>query len=737
MRRNQSESAPIEKLSLLASIASDWWWEMDADLRFSAVSDGFSKAFGALTPAAIDGHRVTLAHIDDLVHRRPFRDVETVVIDSRGVSRTVAVSGAPLIDADGTFKGYIGSGREIRPSPGKDNFRLLFVNSPLPMWVYSVETLRFLEVNDALVAKYGYSRDEFLSMTLREMRPPEDMERLTQWLQLSASDRLRVNEWRHRRKDGQVVDVDVFLREIDFNGEPARLAVIIDISARKEAERQTERIFETSQDVIHVTDGFGKFMRVSPSSQTVLGYGPEELIDRNAQDFIFAEDLELIRNEMRAARRGSVARNFQCRYIHKDGHAVTLAWMSVWSAQDRRHFFIGRDMTEHNRTEEQLRQAQKMEAVGQLTGGVAHDFNNILTVVMANAEALQEDVSRDPELLGRLGAIVAATQRAADLTRHLLAFSRKQLLRPQRTNINALVSGIGRLLGRTLGEHIEISSVLADDLWDTDIDRAQLESALLNLSINARDAMPDGGRLLIETRNAVLDEDYVALNPDALAGDYVTISVTDTGTGIPADVLARVYEPFFTTKEVGKGTGLGLSMVYGFIQQSRGHVKIHSELGRGTTINLYLARSSGEAEAAAAREKRPMPRGSERVLVVEDNAQVRAAVVDQLQGLGYSVAEAPDGTAGRAAFETMTRPYDLLLTDVAMPGPINGKILADEVAQRWPLTRIVFMSGYAEDAVGHDGLLDEGVLLLNKPFTKGDLAQILRQALDDPPLGDA
>ncbi|MCX7363732.1 MAG: PAS domain S-box protein, partial [Alphaproteobacteria bacterium] len=535
---------------------------------------------------------------------------------------------------------------------------------------------------------------------------------------------------------GQVGDVDVFLREIDFNGEPARLAVIIDISARKEAERQTERIFETSQDVIHVTDGFGKFMRVSPSSETVLGYASEELIGRNAQDFIFAEDLELIRNEMRAARRGSVARNFRCRYTHKDGHAVSLAWMAVWSAQDRRHFFIGRDMTEHNRTEEQLRQSQKMEAVGQLTGGVAHDFNNILTVVMANAEALQEDSSRDPELLGRLRAIVAATQRAADLTRHLLAFSRKQLLRPQRTNINALVSGIGRLLGRTLGEHIEISSILADDLWGAEIDRAQLESALLNLSINARDAMPEGGDLLIETRNATLDENYVALNPDAIAGDYVMISVTDTGTGIAPEVLARVYEPFFTTKEVGKGTGLGLSMVYGFIKQSKGHVKIHSELGRGTTVNLYLTRSSSEAEVAVARERQPMPRGSERILVVEDNAEVRAAVVDQLQSLGYSVTEAPDGVPGLATFETMAPPCDLLLTDISMPGAVNGRALADEVGQRWPLTRVVFMSGYAEEAILDGGEFGEGVLLLNKPFSKRELAHILRQALDDTPIGD-
>ena len=503
-------------------------------------------------------------------------------------------------------------------------------------------------------------------------------------------------------------------------------------ASRNEALRRSERIFETSQDVILVTDGYGRCVQVSPSSAKTLGYRPEEMVGRGAQDFIFPDDLEGTRNDMRESRRGRAARNFRCRYTHKDGHIVSLVWMATWSEADHLHYFIGRDMTDYERSEEQLRQAQKMEAVGQLTGGIAHDFNNILMVIMANAEALEEDEKLDPSVRDRIEGIGSAAQRAADLTRQLLAFSRKQALRPQRTNINDLVTVTGKLLRRTLGERIEIESILADDLWTVAIDRAQLEAALVNLSINARDAMPNGGRLLIETENVELDLDYAAGNAEVVAGDYVMLAVTDTGKGMPPNVLDKVFEPFFTTKEPGKGTGLGLSMVYGFIKQSNGHIKIYSEVGHGTSIKLYLPRNDSDQKEAAVRQSLPMPGGSERILVVEDDSQVRSSVLGQLQSLGYAVVTASDGMAGLAALETAPQPYDLLLTDVVMPGRLNGKGLAEEAIRRWPKTKVVFMSGYTEDAIVHQGQLDPGVLLLNKPFRKIDLAQILRQALDGP-----
>jgi signal transduction histidine kinase len=391
---------------------------------------------------------------------------------------------------------------------------------------------------------------------------------------------------------------------------------------------------------------------------------------------------------------------------------------------------LTQELAERIRLEAQLVQSQKMEAVGQLTGGVAHDFNNILMVILSNADALVEDENFEPRVLTRLEEIIKATERAADLTRSLLAFSRKLPLRPQSTDINDLVLATGKFLRPTLGAQVEIETFLAPDLWTVNVDRAQFESALVNLCINARDAMPQGGRLLIETSNVVLDDDDVERKPDARPGPYAMAAVTDTGSGIPQDALARVFEPFFTTKEVGKGTGLGLSMVHGFVKQSGGHIEIYSEEGAGTVIRIYLPRIEGFRADEASEAARAMPRGSERILVVEDDAQVRAAVVLQLQSLGYLLAQASDAAAGLAAFEAAAPPYDLLLTDIIMPGKFNGKALANAVTSRWPNTRVLFMSGYSERAIVHDGRLDPGVQLLTKPFRKIELAETIRRCLD-------
>ena len=407
--------------------------------------------------------------------------------------------------------------------------------------------------------------------------------------------------------------------------------------------------------------------------------------------------------------------------------------MAVWSEPDREHYFIGRDMTDYDHTEQQLRQAQKMEAVGQLTGGVAHDFNNILMVIMANVENLQEDGRLHPELGKQVGRISDAAQRAADLTRQLLAFSRKQALLPRPTNINQLVSATAKLLHRTLGEQVQLELSLADDVWDAEIDRAQLE-------LGHRQPLHQCPRCHVRwrapghrDRNATRPEDLAVLAAEGAVGEFVMLKVTDTGAGIPAGVLARVFEPFFTTKPVGKGTGLGLSMVYGFIKQSKGHVRIDSEVGRGTSISLFLPKSAIRQGDAAAGQRAPVSRGKEQILVVEDDEAVRVSVLNQLRSLGYAASEAADGDAALAAFQAATRPFDLLLTDLIMPGVVNGKALADEVKSRWPDTRIIIMTGYAEDPIINHGRLDAGVLLLNKPFRKSELAQAVRQVLDRAP----
>jgi PAS domain S-box-containing protein len=495
-------------------------------------------------------------------------------------------------------------------------YRLLFDANPFPMAVVHRQSGAFLAVNAAAVERYGWSLEEILAMNIADLRPPGEAPRprAIKPAGKPATGAAAFAARRHRRKDGTVIEVEVTTRAIEFEGQPASLALAVDV-------------------------------------------------------------------------------------------------------------------TERNRVEEQLRQSQKMEAVGQLTGGIAHDFNNLLTVVIANLEALEEDDHLGPAGKIHLEGIGGAADRAAELTRQLLAFSRKQPLRAQVTVLNELVAGTVKLLRRSLSTQIEINTVLAAGLWAVDVDRAQLETALVNLCLNARDAMPGGGKLLIETQNATLDEDYAVHNPDVVAGDYAMLAVTDTGIGMSPGVLARVYDPFFTTKEVGKGTGLGLSMVYGFIKQSNGHIKVYSEPGRGTTFKLFLPRTAQASDQATPVEKPAMPRGDERVLVVEDEPAVRASIVGQLASLGYDVAQAADGAAGLAAFEAASRPYDLLLTDVLMPG-MDGKALAAVVAERWPATRIVFMSGYAESAIVHHGNIDAGVLLLSKPFRKSELARTVRQALD-------
>ncbi len=735
-----------------------------------------------------------------------------------------------------------------------------------------------------------------------------------------------------------------------------------------------------------MVDGQGNFIRISPSLEQILGYRPEELVGRNAGSFVYPPDLDPVRAEMRAARREGGRRNFECRYVHKDGHVVTLWWTGVWSAPEEQFFFIGRDVTDRvemerrvredasrlalaveiseiglantdpgdtaatvnaqfneiyglprdntearfgdwvrqihpedrdrvageikrslslgeryrgefrinrrdtgaeawvraavqaepgpdggpgrvlavsrditgrkenerrirddaarlalaveisemglavagsasepartdaqfNRiyglppdqaeigageflrlihpedrdgvaagllaviragglyrgefrfkradtgaerwvrvatqivpgeigrpgrfvgahlditdlrtTQQQLQHAQRMEAIGNLTGGMAHDFNNLLGVIIGNLDMLAESAklsSDDGELLTE--ALDAAT-RGADLIRRLLAFSRRQPLQPRQIAVNEMVSGIVGLLGRTLGENIPISLELAPDIWPVRVDPAQLEASLVNLATNARDAMPDGGRLMIATANRHLDADYAAGHAELTAGDYAMIEVSDTGTGIPAEIVARIFEPFFTTKEVGKGTGLGLSMVFGFVKQSGGHVNVYSEPGAGTTFRLYLPRDSEAASRLSPRPRplRPARAGDgETVLIVEDNAGMRLVVRRQLVELGYKVVEADNAAA---ALDILARQkVALVFSDVVMPGGMNGIALAKKAIADWPGLKIILTSGFPDTR-----LRDEvaNIRLLSKPYRRADLAAAVREALE-------
>jgi signal transduction histidine kinase/ActR/RegA family two-component response regulator len=391
--------------------------------------------------------------------------------------------------------------------------------------------------------------------------------------------------------------------------------------------------------------------------------------------------------------------------------------------------FVLRAIKDREQAELQLLQAQKMEAVGQLTGGVAHDFNNILTVIIGSVEYLADLVKDDPQARRMADSVRAAAERGADLTKNLLAFARRQPLRPAVVDLNTLVSETDQLLRRTLGEPVELVTRLGREVWPTEVDPSQLQTALVNLALNARDAMPNGGRLTIETQNAVLDAAYARHNADVTPGDYVMLAVSDSGAGIPKSDLERVFEPFFTTKEAGKGSGLGLSMVYGLTKQSGGHIKIYSEVGQGTTVRLYLprGRTAGTADAAAATAKE-IVMGSETILVVEDDPLVREFVVGQLDALGYATEVAENAAEALARLDKMER-VDLLFCDVILTGGVNGKQLADEAVRRKPGLKVLFTSGYTEDAIMHNGRLDPGVLLLTKPYRMADLARMVRLAI--------
>lgn len=506
-----------------------------------------------------------------------------------------------------------------------------------------------------------------------------------------------------------------------------------DITDTKAAKTINLRIFEKSLDLILVTDSKGTLIRISPSVYAILGYKPEELVGRNAVEFIHADDLEATREEMRLARRGLVSRNFESRYLHKDGQIVRLTWTGMWVAEENQHFFIGHDMTERVKLEQELRQSQKMEAIGQLTGGLAHDYNNLLTVILGNAELLAESLTDRPALLPLAQATVDAADRSAVLTQRLLAFGRRQALDAKATDLNQLVTGMMDLVRMTVGEQIDIDLALGDEPWIVKVDRGQLETAVLNLVVNARDAMQKTGTLRIETGKASFDDEAASISPEIKTGNFMMLAVSDNGAGMSPETLSRVFEPFFTTKDTGKGTGLGLSMVYGFVKQSGGHISIYSEQGIGTSVKLYFPPVDREAaeHLAVANAKDELLTGTESVLLVEDEPSVRINTERQLVLLGYKVIAAASGNEALQLYENGFRP-DLLLTDVIMAGGMNGRELAERLTRLSPETRVLFMSGYTAGVLANVGNgIPEGTHFLGKPFRRSQLARAVRETLEE------
>ncbi len=503
-------------------------------------------------------------------------------------------------------------------------------------------------------------------------------------------------------------------------------------AALRESEQRFKDMAEVSADWFWEMDADLRFTYMSPSIAS-LGATPEDFVGKTRADLLGSrydpdnldEQDQLLKahKAFRGVERQSDismrwTRNSAIPLFSEDGEFMGYRGTSS-------------DITDQKDHEEQARQSQKMEAVGQLTGGVAHDFNNLLAVIMGNAEIIQ-DRRRRGEAFNEamIETILRSAGRGAELTHRLLAFSRRQVLEPKLIDLSAVLPDIIVILRRTLGETIELKMLEAPELWACEADPGQLENALLNLAINARDAMPQGGILTIETSNIDLGEEYTATEDDLIPGEYVMLAVSDTGTGMTDETLAHVFEPFYTTKDVGRGSGLGLSMVFGFAKQSGGHVTIYSEVGVGTTVKLYLPRASrATAEAAATVSLDPQGGQGERVLVVEDDEDVRVLAVEMLGSLGYDVLQAEDGASALALLGSEPN-ISLLLTDVVLPGGVSGPKIAEQAAEIVADIRILYMSGYTENAVVHHGRLDDGVSLLQKPFTRNALAGKIRTALD-------
>ncbi len=699
-------------------------------------------------------------------------------VDLRRPTGTIVteVVHVPHCGSDGRVVGFYAVVRDITDRKvaeralveSEERFRSIANSAPVPIWVSRLDGLRAF-VNDAYVKFLGVPFEQALNFDWRKALHSEDLPRIMNEQRAGeASRRPFALEARYRRGDGE-------WRWLRSESQPrwgpagehiGFIGVAYDITASKTAEQNLTQLNETLERrieerttqlaatqaliwtffqhspechavMLETEQGQFRYEAANPATLRLYGRTREEVVGYTIDEVFGAENAAEV-NRFLAACLSSGA---PYRYERMQGDAIIEAIATPVpheAGADRRLVVSARDVTERRRLEQQLRQAQKMEAVGQLTGGVAHDFNNLLTLVLGGLDAIGRQTRRleSTPAVARIerarDMAMQGVQRATALTSRLLAFSRQQALAPQPLDANKLVAGLCDLLRRTIGEAINLETVLAGGLWRTFADPNQLENAILNLALNARDAMPGGGKLTIETMNSSLDSAYIAtLTEPVTPGQYVMIAVADTGVGMDRATRERAFDPFFTTKEVGKGTGLGLSQVYGYARQSSGHVKIYSELGEGTTVKIYLPRHLG-ADDAEIEARGPAGQvaltGEESILVVEDDDGLRAYTREILQELGYRVLEAGNGVA---ALEILDSEHvDLMLSDVVMPGGLNGRQLADEASRRRAGLKVLFMTGYTRNAIVHHGRLDAGVQMITKPFTFDELAAKVRERLD-------
>ena len=611
------------------------------------------------------------------------------------------------------------------------------------MFVYDTRTQAVLTANPAMVDLLGYSIEALTRFTLRDLFPPEVSEEAEREY---GSGEPRPPQpgpllTQMHRDDGSQIDVDARGRPIDMFGGHARVVIVLDVTARlaaeralRESEQRARATSEMLQSLIDVApqpivamDHDFRVTLWNRAAEALFGWSADEVLDRQVPNVPPEEREAFLARARAVAERGTVSPSEVTR-VHKDGARIELLASSgaFRSATDAAAGYITvyTDLTQHRQLEAQLRQSQKMEAVGRLSGGIAHDFNNMLTVITSYVQLLQErhDADEDSE---DLAEISAAAMRAAGLTRQLLTFSRKQVVQVSTVNLGQVVERIQPMLRRVSAENIDLRASLAPDLGAVLVDGAQMEQVIMNLAVNAIDAMPDGGSLVFETANVDLDADYAVTHPEVTPGPYVMLAASDTGHGMTDATVAKIFEPFFTTKEAGHGTGLGLAMAYSIVRQAGGHIWVYSEVGRGTTFKIFLPRVDVETDRAkvASHSMTVVGRGGT-ILLVEDDDAVRRSVRATLGRLGYDVLEASSGEAGLALANGHDGTIDAVLTDLMMPG-LSGREFVERLTPSRPNVRVLFTSGYTDDEVIRRRLVDEGQTFLQKPFTSEQLVSAL------------
>jgi len=747
---------------IVAETATDIIVTIDEHSRILFINSAVEKVLGYPAKELI-GREITILMPDYLkeLHRAAIgrylatgqRHISWTAVAMTGLHRTgrevpLEVSiGEQIQGGRRTFTGIIRdvSGRqqieeELRQSNQK--YIRMIQSSPDAITLRTLPERRYLEVNEGFCRMTGYTAEEAIGKTSAELQVWADPEQRGATLQRVLHEgEVHEEEFRFRTKSGEIRFGQLAAVRVTVGNQQCMLSVSRDITERKRAEEELRRSEANFRSLVHdapfgilkVTPE-GRILQANPALVNMLGYESEEqLCHLNMERDVYHDP----KQRQRLLEEHSQKENFhnvEVQWKRKDGKIITalLNGRRVASPDHGQTYFeeFAEDITQRRILERQLFQSQKMEAIGRLAGGIAHDFNNLLGVILGHTEILEEGAGKDRRLQRSVEAIQSATQRATALTTQLLAFSRKQMVQPKILDINVAVREIEKLLRRVIGEDIELV-IRVQSGWSTiQIDPSQLDQILMNLVVNARDAMPNGGKLILETSSVTLDDSYVGQHLGAAAGPFVLLSISDTGVGMDQETLSHIFEPFFTTKEKGKGTGLGLSTVYGIVKQCGGYIMPYSEPGRGTTFKVYFPHVSGTPEAPRASGRRAeLPGGKETVLLVEDETALRELTRGLLEAAGYTVLEAAKVEDAIRLAETAHHKIDLLLTDVVMPG-MDGHELSKRLTSSFPSLKVLYMSGYTDDVIVHRGVLNRGTTLLQKPFGRAGLLGKVRQVLD-------